>query len=202
VALRGKRRRSGQSGLMKIEAVLLTGGTSTRMGQDKAQIEIEGVPIAIRIGRALQDAGYPVTVLGSNSIEEFSFQPDLEEYQGPLSALSKFWPNAELVFVASCDMPLFDASVVKLLESKIGDADACVPNLEGRLQPTCALYRTTSLQTARETIGEGKKSLFAWLEKLKVREVTEDELRAAGIKRRACLGANTPEELQALLTGS
>ena len=187
---------------MLIEAVLLTGGTSTRMGRDKAQIEIDGVAMAVRIGRALNDAGYPVTVLGYDPIEEFSFQPDFEEYQGPLFALSKFCPGADFVFVAGCDMPLFDASIVKLLESKIEDADAAIPNLKGKLQPTCALYRNAGFETSRTTIKEGQKSLFAWLDSLNVRTVSEEMLREGGINPNSCLGANTPEELQELLNNS
>ena len=187
---------------MRIEAVLLTGGSSSRMGEDKARIEVEGVPMAVRIGNALNDEGFAVTVLGAERIEGFSFQPDPEEFQGPLFAISMFRPTADLVFVTGCDIPLFDAKVIELLESFRGEADACVPNIQGKLQPTCALYRTACFETARETIAEGKKSLFAWLDKLNVREVSEDEFRNGGIEPKSCLGANTPEELQDLLNSS
>ena len=87
-----------------IEAVVLTGGESRRMGFDKASIAIDGVPQADRIVRQFLAAGLPVTVLGRQPINGAAFLPDEEMFGGPIAALTRFVPSAEFVFVSSCDL--------------------------------------------------------------------------------------------------
>src|SRR5437762_802955 len=123
---------------MKIEAALLTGGASTRMGTDKASMPVGGEPMAQRIAQSLAAAGLKVTVLGREPIQGYAFLQDQEEHGGPMAALSAFSPTAEFVFVISCDYPLFDPLVVEVLLSRIGDACASVAEIRGRLQPLLA----------------------------------------------------------------
>lgn len=171
-----------------IEAVLLTGGRSSRMGRDKAAIPIDGVPMGERIARELARVCEPVTVVGRSAIEGFAFLEDEEEFAGPLVALSRVRPVAEFVFVASCDLPLFDASVVEELAVRIGDADAAIPVVDGRLQPLCALYRASAFGR----ISPGQRRVMAWLGSLQAVGVT-DLPRPEAVRN-----ANLPEELDAL----
>src|SRR5690349_7725088 len=120
---------------MEIEAVLLTGGASSRMGQDKAKMLVHGEPMAARIARLLSESGIPVTVCGREPLDGCSFLADDAAFQGPFVALSRFEPRAPFVFVASCDLPGFSASVVELLRARIADRDAAIPVMEGPMQP-------------------------------------------------------------------
>ena len=97
---------------VRIEAVLLTGGASRRMGEDKAALLVDGEPLGHRTARVLAEAGYPVTVLGAEPLEGHGFQRDASPHEGPLTALRRFKPTAEAVFVAACDMPVFDSRLV------------------------------------------------------------------------------------------
>lgn len=184
---------------MRIEAVLLTGGASRRMGQDKAALLVDGEPLGHRTARVLAEAGYPVTVLGAEPLEGHGFQRDASPHEGPLAVLRTFSPSMEAVFVAACDMPLFDPRVVAMLAERLAGADAVVPVSEGRLQPLCALYRAEALRSlARPELAEAQ-SVMRFLESLVVVELNESELRQAGIAPRALRGANTLEELAVLL---
>jgi molybdopterin-guanine dinucleotide biosynthesis protein A len=182
-----------------LEAVLLTGGASSRMGRDKAQIEVGGTGLAERTAREFASAGIPVTILGNEELEGFPFQADPEAFQGPLFALSRFEPEADMVFVASCDMPFFSCALVEVLAARLGEADAAVPNLGGRPQPTCALYRARAVRRARAVWDSRKRSLMAWLKALETVPVDEEDLRRAGLDPRDFRGVNTPEELAAEL---
>lgn len=185
---------------MRIEAVLLTGGASRRMGQDKAALLVDGEPLGHRTARVLAEAGYPVTVLGAEPLEGHGFQRDASPHEGPLAVLRTFSPSMEAVFVAACDMPLFDPRVVAMLSTNLAaEADAVVPVVLGRVQPLCALYRAEALRSlARPELAEAQ-SVMRFLESLVVVELNESELRQAGIAPRALRGANTLEELAVLL---
>src|SRR5690242_14358652 len=117
---------------MQIEAVVLTGGASTRMGQDKATLSVGGTLLAVHIATELSKVCEPVTICGREPVAGFPFLADDLESHCPLVALSRFGPTRPLVFVASCDLPLYDSSVVADLAARIGDLQAAVPTVEGR----------------------------------------------------------------------
>lgn len=175
-----------------VQAVLLTGGRSRRMGRDKATLPVEGEPLAARIVRLLAEAGVSTVALGRESVEGAGFFADDETVRSPLDALRRFEPSAPFAFVLSCDLPRFDPRLIGFLRDRIGDADAAAPFVDGFRQPMVALYRRQAFGRIPD---EGCPN--DWLRALaKVRLVDEAEL---GPLANATRGANTPEELEALL---
>src|SRR5512135_3454415 len=64
--------------------LLLTGGASKRMRRDKATIDFGGVPLAVRVARALAQVAYPVLAVG---IEAGTGLPTVDDpREGPLVA--------------------------------------------------------------------------------------------------------------------
>lgn len=183
---------------MQAEAVVLTGGKSERMKQSKSEILLEGLTMSRYIAGELSKVVSRVTVLGREPIEGFEFLADAQDYRGPLSALAAFQPRMEWVFVASCDMPLFQAETASTLLMFAKDS-AVVPEVAGSLQPLCAVYPAKEFVTARQLMQEGKKSMMAWLDAISYRRVTESDLSSQGVDIESVLGANTPEELDRLL---
>ena len=185
-----------------IEAVVLTGGASIRMGQNKAELLIDGIPMAQRIVQELADIQLPITVLGRNPIEGAQFQMDLDHYGGPLAALAGFTPKKDLVFVTSCDLPLFDARVVHFLYSRMFKADGVVPIINGRHQPLCALYQASSLAIARGIFALGERRIMKWLDRLELLEVNEADFINASIPTVSVMGVNTREEFERIVSKS
>jgi len=184
---------------MLIEAVLLTGGASRRMGVDKANMLVQGVPQAQRVADSLADAGVRVTVLGREPVPGHGFLQDEEEFGGPLSALSRFNPTADAVFVCSCDMPLFDARIVSALAMVIQDNDVAVPEVNGHRQPLCALYKSTAFSVIHRILLQERASMMRWLEALQPVFISQGELAAAGIDPLCAQSANTPEQFDEML---
>ena len=185
---------------MEIEGVVLTGGASRRMGQDKSQLTIQGEVLSERIARTLSNRVGRVTILGRKPISGFEFVADAGEYAGPLMALSRFRPKCDAVLVASCDLPLFDARLIDIFLSHLLSHDAVLPEHDGKAQPLCALYKRSAWPLLEQTVAEGRKSVMAWIDRLSIRLVTQDEIRDAGVDPNSIRGVNTPEELQQLLT--
>lgn len=163
------------------------------MGEDKASLMVGGVALGERVASQLQTCCDKVTVIGRDAITGFFFIEDSEEYAGPLVALASFSPSADLVIVASCDLPLFEASIVHQLLERLGSHDAAVPEVEGRLQPLCALYRSSSFGFARSLASQGERRVMTWVNKLDM--VVVSDLTAQDAAR----SVNTKEELARLL---
>ncbi|HJP84331.1 MAG TPA: molybdenum cofactor guanylyltransferase [Fimbriimonadaceae bacterium] len=187
---------------MSIESVLLTGGASRRMGSDKASLLVEGETLAHRMVTQLVRTCDVVTVLGKEPIDGCAFLQDSEEYAGPLAALSKFSPRAQFVFVASCDLPRFDGNVVPYFASIIEGRDAVIPISGDRPQPLCALYSASAIAKIAPLHQGGVRRLQAWIEQLSAVKVSTEDLIRNGVDPRTAAGANTPEELDAVLKSS
>jgi len=95
------------------------------MGRDKALLDVDGLPLAERVARVLEDAGCsPVVFVGGDAVALGAvgrrFVADRWAGKGPaggvLSALRAL-PDADAVVVAACDLPDLTADVVARLVS-------------------------------------------------------------------------------------
>ncbi|HTQ09830.1 MAG TPA: molybdenum cofactor guanylyltransferase [Fimbriimonadaceae bacterium] len=173
----------------EVEAVILTGGASRRMGKDKAKLVVAGEPLAARIAGLIATQGVPVTVAGREPIASHAFLEDGESFAGPLSALATFQPKAEFVFVASCDLPGFDPRLIAMLANGIGAHQAAVPMAGGRAQPLCALYRASAFAEAARLAAVGERRVMAWLACL-------DWTPVEDIEPAWLANVNTPDDLR------
>jgi molybdopterin-guanine dinucleotide biosynthesis protein A len=121
---------------------VLTGGRSTRMGRDKAFIELDGRPLATIAAGALRDAGASeVVAVGGDlaALRAIGFDraiPDLRPRAGPLGGILTALTDAEaaLVAVLACDLPNVTADVVKALRAAADGHDAALARTD-RLEP-------------------------------------------------------------------
>ena len=188
---------------MDLEAVLLTGGASRRMGADKASLAVGSTTLAERTLAEFDRARVPVCVLGRTPIEGRPFLPDAEDYAGPAVALSRFEPSGTYVFACSCDLPNFDADIVAAFAPLIERHDAVVPSVGGRSQYLCALYTSGALARLRHMVEDLQaRSMQRFVETLDARLVDEDELEGLGVTPLSVIGANTPDEMRRALEGS
>lgn len=163
------------------------------MGSDKASLDVFGERASDRIVRLLRSLDLMTTVLGPSG------QPDPTPGAGPLFAIADFKPSAEWVFVASCDMPLFDPRVVSLCMDSRAAADAVLPIIDQRIQPLCGIYRATAFAIAARLVENGERRIMAWVENLEVMLIGEAEFLRDGVSIDSVRGANSPEEWRALI---
>lgn len=144
--------------------VLLTGGTSTRMGTDKASMEVAGVPLARRVADALAAVTELVVEVGDGT----SGLPAVREDPpgtGPLAAVATGWQELvrrsgekRPVLVVACDLPEVTAGLLGWLAAHRAPGSV-VPMLDGFAQPLCARWSVGDLEAAVERVGAGERSL-------------------------------------------
>jgi len=180
--------------------LLLTGGTSRRMGEDKARSAVGGVPMGALTGRALMQAASPVLCLGPDP--GLGLQTVEDARMGPLAALAAGMRrlgdagfNGPVLLVA-CDMPFLTSGLLSLLARELGSAQAAVPLAGGRLQPLAACYAADVLTIAERLVGAGRLSMAGLLDQLDVNAVGPQSWgRLAGPE--ALTDVDTPADLAA-----
>ena len=192
-----------------IRAVLLAGGRSSRMGSRKEWLVLRKEPFVVSIARALLDASTSVVVVAdpNSSVPplpgDASVVRDCEPCRRPLygfaTGLVSLEP-ARAVYLSSCDVPLLQASFVRLVLDRLGSHDVAVPVVAGVPQPLAAAYRAESLlKRINCLLDAGRKSVMSLLDGADVREINEDELREADPDLDSLRNINTPDEYAALL---
>jgi molybdopterin-guanine dinucleotide biosynthesis protein A len=176
-----------------VTGVVVAGGRSTRFGDDdKALAEIGDQPmlrcVVATLGtvtdevvvncRPDQRAAFQQALAGVDT--EVRYALDEEPDEGPLAGLTTALTavDTEFAIVLGCDMPLADGdALAALLErAQTTDADAVVPTTEGGPEPLHAVYRVESTRTAaQEALGDGRRSLHALLDGLRVETVPVGE---------------------------
>jgi molybdenum cofactor guanylyltransferase len=162
----------------RFTGAVLTGGRSTRMGRDKALIEVDGVSLAARAAIALRAAGATAVVAVGGDLDALKAlgldaRPDLYPGEGPLGAILTAFDAAptDLVVVLACDLPLIDAATVDYLLAAIGDRAAAVP-VTDRAHPLCAVYRASRCATLLgQAFTAGERAVRRAIEALDVGQV-------------------------------
>ena len=192
--------------LTDITGVILVGGKSRRMGQDKAFLELDGKPLIERLLLVFQEC-FSRTVLVGGSVERFSAYgvPVLVDiYPGSsLGGLYSGLCNAEdqHIFVASCDMVRPNPFVIRQICSLKSDYDAVVPIRSHGFEPLCALYSKSCLSVMKNQLKNGNFRILDLYPQLRIRPVPYDELVTLDADSNAFLSVNTPEEFEAIWKG-
>ncbi|HYN34297.1 MAG TPA: molybdenum cofactor guanylyltransferase [Ilumatobacteraceae bacterium] len=163
--------------------VVLTGGASRRMGRTKALIEVHGTPMASLVANALADAGCESVVLFGGDPNELApldrpVLPDRYPGEGPLGGilgvLELFGPQATDLLIVACDLAnLSSTDLVALIDAarRRPDADVVVAHGE-RIEPTCALWRSATVDRVRASFDAGERAVHRVLGDLCTVEVS------------------------------
>lgn len=187
-----------------MEAFILAGGASRRMGTDKSQLPIERQTFAERIAETLLQVADRVTLVGGVG----SSLPRVEDVYPQWGALGGLHAAlatcaGDWAIVVACDLPFVTAELFSLLASKRLDHDAVVAiQPDGRPQPLAALYRVDPcLQRATELIEAGRRRPLDLLEAVNTCWVQFEELTNLDQSERFFVNINTPSDYDEAIRG-
>lgn len=150
------------------DGVVLCGGASTRMGQDKSLLPVRGEPMAARVAAALRAAGAAhveavggdVAALGAVGLVA---TPDRWPGQGPLGGVVQALTadGADAVAVLACDLVRPDPTSIATLVHRLAtsSADAVVPVAQGRPQWLHGLWRRRSAEVVWRAFQAGERAV-------------------------------------------
>ncbi|UWZ82662.1 molybdenum cofactor guanylyltransferase [Occallatibacter riparius] len=165
------------SALLSAEGFVLAGGQSSRMGRDKALLELAGKPLIFRALNTLRSAGLLAKIAGAKAdLSPFSsVVPDEITDAGPLGGICSALEVAEADLIAflPVDLPLIPASLIRILIEDAGltGVAVTVPSLNGFAQTFPAVVRREASRVLRAELEAGRLGVFAAFRSLGVRVV-------------------------------
>jgi molybdopterin-guanine dinucleotide biosynthesis protein A len=186
-------------------ALILAGGESRRMGQDKASLILNGMTLLEHVTLTMQSVFPKVIVSVRRLREDIESQQvcDEAEASGPLAGLIAGMTQVETpwIFAVACDMPFVKAGMIEQLAKYRFDSashnflKAVVPMIDGYQQPLAAFYATNTLAVMRKSLATGDNSIRGALKNLTVRYVSEAELSESDPQLGSFFDLDTPEDM-------
>jgi molybdopterin-guanine dinucleotide biosynthesis protein A len=144
---------------MKISAVLLAGGESRRMGEDKATVLFRGKSlwqIQLDLLRKLEPAEISVSARTDPAWRppDVHFVADDLPSRGPLSGLAAALARVHTkhLLALAIDMPFMTEKYLKFLCSQIKPGRGVLPKIDNRAEPLAAIYPQEALANVQRAL--------------------------------------------------
>ncbi|HEX4005847.1 MAG TPA: molybdenum cofactor guanylyltransferase [Acidobacteriaceae bacterium] len=148
-----------------MQAFILAGGKSSRMGRDKALLDLDGQPLIAHAVARLNALGMPPRICGS--------RPDLARFAevisdnlsdaGPLAGIEAALTvsDEDLNLFLPVDLPGLPLEFLRWLAARANASQvaATFPTLAGRPQPLCAVYSRRLLPGLRAALAAGDRKV-------------------------------------------
>lgn len=161
--------------LAEASAVILAGGRSSRMGQDKSLLPMNGAPLIRRIYEQLAHR-FDEILISTNEPEKYAFLPakaipDLVPGRGPLMGIASAAAAAvhERVFVTACDIPVVDLNTVSRMLVLAEDCDCVVPMSFVGHEPLFAVYRKSVVPAMHDALDAGERRISVIFPRVRTR---------------------------------
>ncbi len=192
-----------------VTGVVLAGGASSRMGRNKAALQIQGKPLLTRVVERLKRAITAVMVVGPPELRSLSsgvlVVPDAQPGLGPLGGIATALQTATTshIFVVGCDMPFVEPALVRrMIDCSIEspDADAIVLRSARGTEQLHAVYKRTCLPHITLQLAQGDRSVRHLLQNVRVLEIGPEEAAKYDPAGLSTFNVNWPEDWLRALT--
>ena len=190
-----------------VTAVILAGGQSRRLGRDKAVEPFAGEPLIRRVIRLASEAISASRVvvvvadparaaalpLDADHLTAVDVFPDCGSLGGIYTGLNA--SSTEWSLVTACDMPFLSAPLLAHMAGLRDGVDAVVPVVDGRPEPTHALYTRRCLPAIEKRLRAGQLKISGFFDDVAIRYVPESDIRDFDPDLLSFFNINRPEDL-------
>jgi molybdenum cofactor guanylyltransferase len=197
-------------------AVILAGGGSRRLGQDKRRLRLWGDAGPTLLERTLALAAalcddVLVVLNDPHAWPELPARVVADRYPGAGAlggiATGLAAARAPHALVLACDLPLLNPQLLAAMLARPRDYDALLPRspLPGAarngmdVEPLHAIYAAACRPALEAALARGERQVAAALAPLRLAIVERDEIRRHDPHGRSCFNLNTPAQLAAVL---
>ena len=181
--------------------VVLCGGESSRMGFDKALLELEGrLILEVLADRLAEVCDGVILATGDPGRLGWLDHPEVEDavaYGGPLAGIVAAFAATphDLLAVVAVDMPAANPGLLRYLGDRAAGVDAVVPRGNRGIEPLHAVYARSALPGLERALHSRRRSMHGVLEQLATRVCDERELLRAGFGTAFAANINDPADL-------
>jgi molybdopterin-guanine dinucleotide biosynthesis protein A len=185
-----------------ITAFILAGGQSSRMGTEKAFLELDGHLLIDRMINIAKSVSESMRIVGPK--QKFSafgqIVTDVYPDRGPLGGIHAALSISptEYNLMLAIDMPFVETRFLKYLlqEAHQTQALVVVPKVGGGYQPLCACYRKAFAEVADKALARGDNKVDALFQPGITRVIDEAEFAQLGLPPTMFQNLNTREEYE------
>ena len=185
-----------------ISIAIQAGGRSSRMGKDKALVQLGGkrlIEYVLDRTLGLSDDLFITTNHPTPLVDlQIRLIPDETPGQGALFGLRTALRASrhDQVLIVGCDMPFLKSELIEYILSQVGKADVIVPRLGKKYEPMLALYRSqTCLPAIDNAIHEDQHRMISFFPSVDVQALEQDMIEALDPELLSFFNVNTPEDL-------
>ncbi|MBV9711891.1 MAG: molybdenum cofactor guanylyltransferase [Ktedonobacteraceae bacterium] len=200
-----------------VAGIILCGGSSRRMGRDKALLSIPGrepltfiayltevlTPFCSEVVLVTRDEDQAVQYTKHLAVQKVNLVRivnDKVPSAGPLMGLYSGLSTLQVshALVTAVDMPFVQKDMLAFLLSYPLDEALLVPVVDGVPQVLLAIYPRTILPMLAACLHDGRRDLRSLLEVVPVHYIAETQLRNVDSQLRSFVNINTPDDLTIL----
>jgi molybdopterin-guanine dinucleotide biosynthesis protein A len=187
-----------------ISGFITAGGRSSRMGTDKAWLELDGRPMIEHVIAAVQSVTSRVAIIANRPEYQRLGYPlfvDSQSGIGPLEALriALSYTATDRVILIACDLPFVKSELFRFLIEASNQHQATVPiGPDGKLEPLCAVYHRDALRVVSDLIDEGHRKIGLVFDRVATRVIAFAELAHLPGSDMFFANINTPEDYMRL----
>jgi len=197
------------AGNLEVSGIVLAGGQSRRLGRDKAVEPVGGRPLICRVVERVAQVSDEVVVVVADQARgtalplpaghriALDLYPGKGSLAGIFSGLSS--ARAEWGIVVACDMPFLNLALLHYMLSLRQGADAVVPMLEGRPEPTHAIYAKGCLPYIERRLKADDLKIAGFFDEVRVKYVEEADITRFDPDHLSFFNVNTPGDLDRAL---
>lgn len=199
-----------------VTAVILAGGKSKRMGENKAFLQLGGNTIIGQIIECLQPIVDELLIITNNPDEyahlNIQMYSDIVPNTGAIGGLHTglTYASHDTVLCVGCDSPFLNSDLLRYLISVLGEYDAVIPhttkdpNYEKGInqkkdagityQTLCAVYSKRCLPFIDQMISESDYRVHALRERINSLNISPEEWKPYDPEGLSFVNINTPED--------
>jgi molybdopterin-guanine dinucleotide biosynthesis protein A len=208
--------------MQKASAIILAGGKNSRIGKNKAFIQLStGETILQHTINILQEI-FPEIIIVTNQSQDPEFGKeaylsygscgkfnvpvveDLIKESGPLGGIftGLCYSVSKHNFVVACDMPFIKPALIRLLLEESGNYDVVIPEINGEVEPLFAVYSKNCIPVMLEHLQKQNLKIRQVLDKLSagsighLKKIGREEIDRLDPEHLSFFNINTQEDLR------
>jgi len=191
-----------------ITAIILAGGKSTRMGQEKSLILFSGKPlIEVLIDKLSRIFNNLMIITNKPDLYKkygIEIHTDLLKNHGSLGGIytGLFYSKTNYNFICACDMPFLNESLIKFMLKKAESYDVLIPQHNTRLEPLSAIYSKSCIAPIKEQLSKSNLKITDFFPSVEVKTITENEITSFDAEGKSFVNINTREDYKTICKGS
>lgn len=149
---------------MHATGIILAGGKSSRMGEDKGLVLLNGKPMVHYIIEALKEVMSDIIIISNNeSYTKFGIPvyADIIKDKGPVGGIytGLYHSKTELNFCISCDVPMISSDFILWLLKRSGKSYITLPMCKYKVHQMIGVYSKQVLSNFKKSTEKGHLKL-------------------------------------------